>query len=219
LSKKKKEDVLVPSPVNPEIHEKEARLVREANEAFDHEQSALTEEPEYNDIMPGVPMDEELDADKVEEYCEREPWMLTPLRKSATKGKYGVIPSRFLYLAEKADESGNREDYLKFSRAADKASDIYYEQMKKNFRELQASMSRREIGMFAQTLWTSTTLKVENEGSPISRFIAREKLDLMDDRMTELARDRVYMNSRWLAMVINEIPLERSRGGPQITVH
>lgn len=153
----------------------------------------------------GVPMTEELVPSLVEEYCQREPWLLTDLETISENGKFGVIPSRFLYLADRAIELGDEQNAEIYLKAAKTASRRYHKQMQASFQYLRSKLSRSELGVYAQELWVRVTRTVEHKGSPISRFIVRENLKLMDDEMRDLARERVYMNSKWLALNINEV--------------
>ena len=215
----KKKDVLIPTPVNPEQEEQEARLIAAANKNFELEAN-LAKAPVVNDeVLPGVPMDEDLDPAKIEEYCEREPWLLSPLFNMASSGKYGIIPERFKHKAGQLEQEGRTQEAAAHMEAYDKGRKLYWRQMQKSFRELESKMSRKQIGMFAQNLWVSTTIPVEEKGAGISRFFDRARLDQMDPEMQELARDAVYKASRWMAMVINEIPLDKKPGPKPGPVH
>lgn len=199
-----------PEPLNPEIEEREEQLAREANREFAAESNMARAPASDVASRAGVPMDEELDPELVEEYCKREPWLLTPIGAAPTSSKYGLIPARFEYLAMKAEAEGDAGKASRFENARKQASRLYHEQMKADFRRLQSMMNRKQIGQYAETLWTNVTRKVENENDSISQFVGFERADQMDAEMYDLARKRVYMNSKWLAININEIPVSQN---------
>ena len=201
-----------PEPLMPEFDEQEDRLAREANRAFEMEEHMVQTPVNNGPVISGVPMDEMLDPERVEEYCEREPWMLSDLSSAHINGKFGLIPARFQYLASKAEAAGDYGQESLYANAAKQAGRIYHQQMKKSFRQLEANMDRSTIGNFAQSLWRNVTIPTEKDDQAVSRFIGLEKFSQMDDEMKHFAARRVFMNSKWLALQINEIPVNRHTG-------
>lgn len=205
--KDKKRSLPRPTPVDPRADEREARLAREANTAFDAENAMLPAFTGPASELPGVPLDEALDPAKIEEYCQREPWILTPAERAPFSAKFGFIPERFQYHAEKLEREGRSELAQQFNAAAKKGYEIYFAQLKKDFRILESRMDRQQIGVYAQQLWVNVTRQVEEEGADVGRFVGRERLGQMDDGLRECAREAIFKNTKWLALNINEIPV------------
>lgn len=157
--------------------------------------------------IPGVPMDQYLEPAMAEEYSEQEPWILTDIEKAKFMGKFGLIPARYLYQADQAELAGDMQLAADNLAAAKVAGRAYHKQMQASFRYLQANMTRTEIGYYAQSMWVNITKPMEKEGASPFMFVQREKFEMMDYEMRELARKRVYMNTKWMALVINEIPV------------
>ncbi len=208
-----------PTLVDPDADEREEQLAKEANATFEVEENTVSGIPSTQNSMPGVPMDEELDPDKVEEYCEREPWILTDLKRAPYGAKYGVITARFNYLAQKAERDGDPGLSSRFMNACRQARRIYHKQLQKDFRKLETTMDRKEIGAYAQSLWTGTTMYVQHEGEDVARFIGSDKYRAMDAELQDMARDTIYANTKWLALNINEIPLSGSSRAPKPTLN
>lgn len=157
--------------------------------------------------MPGVPMDEYLDPARAADYTVQEPWLLTDVEKAYIRGKFGLIPARFLYQASIAEQQG----FMKVANANKEAARVagleYHKQMQKSFRYLKSTMNRTQIGLYAEAMWRNITKPMEKKGASPFRFVQLEKFEMMDDEMKDLARRRVYMNTKWMALVINEIPV------------
>jgi hypothetical protein len=157
--------------------------------------------------IPGVPMDEYLDPTRAEDYCAQEPWILTDIERANIRGKFGLIPARFLYQASIADQQGFTKVAEDNRMAAKVAGRVYHKQMQKSFRYLNSIMNRTQIGMYAQSMWVNITKPMEKVGASPFLYVQSEKFEMMDAEMKELARKRVYMNTKWMALVINEIPV------------
>ena len=97
----------------------------------------------------------------------------------------------------------------KYAKAAELTAEIYHKQMQKTFRELEGSMSRRELGMYAQSMWTRNYKHLETSEVFHSSFFARDFSDNADDRMKHYATKSAMEALKWMAFVINEVPVIR----------
>ncbi|MCB9990883.1 MAG: hypothetical protein H6867_05840 [Rhodospirillales bacterium] len=205
-----KPERLVPSPVNEKAEEREKRLAEKLRAEHDTQKNMVLPPLQPHEIKSAIDMDEQLDPAQVEENCSREPWLLSPVFKMAAQpGRYGIVPERYEYQAMQADVQGDAEAAALNRDAMKRARAVYNKQIRADFKMLANAMDRKEIGMFAQSLWETTALPVKHENAALSRFFDRAQLNKMDGQMTELARARVYMMSFWMAMVINEIPVKQ----------
>ena len=91
--------------------------------------------------------------------------------------------------------------------ACAQAQELYHRQSQKAFRELESSMDRRQIGLYAQNMWTrNQDVVTADYPDYVASYFNPDVDEQGSETLKKLASHTPKKFIKWMAFVINEIP-------------